>query len=335
MIDDTITVRCSSLSSWPDCPRRGAARSFKRLIEAAGFKLRQPAGSIGASVGSAVHRGAETLLTEKAGGADSPNLSAAQDAAVETLHDRMREDDARMDKETPSQSVAERQVIRMTQAYAAHIVPDVEPLTVEQRLVARIPWSANNLALSGQSDVLAREPSRLRDLKTGKGRFGSHRPQFGGYSLLGRTHGFPIKEIAEDFVQRCAIDKPQPAPRTFAYDVQGCEQAAVSVIRHMDLSLHTFLNGDPARNIEPGDPASFPANPSSKLCSERWCSAWGTPFCREHDGGQEEADPRVMVPASLSAADRAKLMTPGSVVFVDGPADVQRLAPEGVPDFLA
>jgi len=288
MIDDTITVRCSSLSSWPDCPRRGAARGFKRLIEAMGYRLRTVPGSIGASVGSAVHRGAETLLTEKANGSDSPNLSAATDAAVATLHEKMREDDAQMDKETPSQSVAERQVARMTQAYNTHIVPDIEPLTVEQRLVARIPWSANELHLSGQSDVLAREPERLRDLKSGKARFGSHKPQFGGYSLLGRTHKFPIKEIAEDFVQRCAISQPQPAPRTFKYDVQGCEQAAVAVIRHMDLSLHTFLNGDPVRNIEPGDPTAFPANPASKLCSQRWCSAHSTSFCREHDGSIEQ-----------------------------------------------
>lgn len=299
---DLIKIRCSSLSGWPDCGRRSAARMFGNIVERLGFKLRRPGMSIGASIGSSVHRGAEILLNEKAASGKLPPVTVATDGAIETLHEKVREDAAMMDRETPSLNEAEQQVRRMTSAYAAHVAPDVDPETIEKRLEARIPWAVNNLVLSGQSDVLAREPNRLRDLKTGKGRYGSHRPQFGGYTLLARTHGYKCDEIVEDFVQRVGLRAPQPKPIVKHYDLQGCEQAAVAVIRQIDTSLHVFLNGDPERGVAPGDPSAFTANPNSNLCSEKWCPAWGTSFCREHEGADTPVKPvQVRNPAPVPA----------------------------------
>jgi hypothetical protein len=52
-------IRCSALTAYPDCNRRGAARLFWREISSMGFRLRSTPRGIGAAIGSAVHRAAE------------------------------------------------------------------------------------------------------------------------------------------------------------------------------------------------------------------------------------------------------------------------------------
>jgi hypothetical protein len=56
----------------------------------------------------------------------------------------------------------------------------------------------------------------------------------------------------------------------------------------IDDHLTLFRQGDPGRYLLPGDPWAFPANPGSKLCSAKWCPAWGTTFCREHQPSKDE-----------------------------------------------
>ncbi|CAO3439801.1 hypothetical protein [Azospirillum argentinense] len=60
------------------------------------------------------------------------------------------------------------------------------------------------------------------------------------------------------------------------------------MIRHIQTDLKIWREGDPVQGIEPGDPWAFAANPSSKLCSDRFCPAWGTAFCREHQTDDKE-----------------------------------------------
>src|SRR5271154_6074342 len=88
MTEPTI-IRCSALSGYPDCNRRGAARLFWREITAAGFRLRKTPRGIGAAVGTAVHRAAEFALSEKAHSGVLPPASAATDAARDSLVDEL------------------------------------------------------------------------------------------------------------------------------------------------------------------------------------------------------------------------------------------------------
>lgn len=299
-----IVIRASSLSGYPDCPRRSAARLFGKLIRDMGYELRSPPGSIGASVGSGVHAGAAAILSDKMAGR-TPSLGAATDRAIDTLRERVDQDSADMDDATPSMAVAERQVARMTETYARQVAPDVEPQAVEKRLEAKVPFTASPFVLSGQSDVLAREPDKLRDLKTGKQRRGNHAPQFGAYSLLARTHGAKVTGVVEDFIQRVSIKSPQPPAVRFKFDLVACEAAAVSVLRQIDMNYQMFVNGDPERGIMPGDPGAFPANPSSNLCSAKWCPAFGTKFCTAHRSDATEE------PAPIKKAPAPTPATPG------------------------
>lgn len=276
-------IRASSLSGHPDCPRRSAAKIFRSDIRAAGFDLHSLPSSVGAPVGSGVHGGVFVTLAEKAEtGIMSPE-DVATDAALDVLRQRIADEGAMFDKETPTLNDAEQQVVRMVKVYRAQVAPNIHPVTVEQRLEAAV---SPGIVLSGQSDLVAWEPNAVDDLKTGKMK-SRHAAQLGAYALLNRSHGIPIATARTTFIQRVALAKPQPPAEVEEYDVGACETAAVAILRQIAAEICLFRDGDPTANVLPGDPWAFPANPSSKLCSSKWCPAWGTDFCREHAPAKE------------------------------------------------
>jgi PD-(D/E)XK nuclease superfamily len=280
-------IRCSSLSGWPDCPRRGAARLFRREIEAAGFRLRHTLRGIGAAIGTAVHRSAEIVLREKAHSGSLPPLSVATDCAVDTLGEEIGRGEIGWDGSrgaTHNVRDAERQVVSMSSAYHRVVAPAVHPIMAEERLEAEVE---PGLVLSGQPDLVAREPHAVRDLKTGVRAPASFAPQLGGYSLLARSHKLDIDTANIDFIARASANKPQPDPVTKEVMVAQAETAAVNILRHIAGDIATFRHGDTARRIRPGDPWAFQANPASVLCSPKWCPAFGTDFCREGDPAKE------------------------------------------------
>ena len=284
-IDETVFVRCSALTGYPDCPRRGAARLFRKLIELFGYSLRQISSSIGAPVGTGVHAGAGHTMQHKLDHGDNGPEQDAIESAIWALREAAAPG-VRWDNETPEMNTAEKQVIRMTRVYREHVAPDVHPILVEDQFEAEVK---PGLVLTGRADLVAREPELVDDLKTGK-MLGSHRPQIGGYSLLARSRFEPIdiKKARIDFIQRVALHKPQPPVRVEHIPVQPAETAALNIVMTIDADLRAFRDGDPERRLVPGDPWAFLANPNSKLCSDRWCEAWGTDFCREHEPAQQE-----------------------------------------------
>lgn len=287
-IAPTVTViRASSLSGYADCPRRSAARMFAPEIAAAGYTLRETPRGIGAAVGTSVHRGAAMILDAKAKTGELPAVSDVNDAAIETLKAEIAPgilyDDQ---KRGPTRTAgdAEQHVLRMTAVYRTQVAPGIQPIIVEEKLEAQVTPS---LALSGHADVIAREPGRVRDLKTGT-KQGNHKPQIGAYSLLARSNGIDVTEGAVDFIRRGTLSKPQEFATVQQHNIADVENAARQVLRHIEGDLKTFREGDFARGLMPGDPWAFMANPSSILCSGKWCSAHGTDFCREHAAINQE-----------------------------------------------
>ncbi len=288
MADDIIRV--SSLPTYPECCRRGAAMLFRPVIEAMGFELRELPNGIGASIGTSLHRAAEVVFREKAASGTTPPLSVATDCAVETLHEEILHnvefDGPRGTTQNPA--TAEEQIISMTQAYHRVVVPKISPILVEERLEAEV---RPGLILSGKPDIVAREPGTIHDTKSGARTPRSFSPQLGGYSLLVRS-----KAILEDvtrgtinFVQRVRLggktNRAQPDPIEEAVDIAHAEVAATRIIHHIAEDLRVFREGDERLGILPGDPWAFTANPNSILCGERYCPAFGGKgphaFCHE------------------------------------------------------
>jgi hypothetical protein len=278
-----VFIRASSLSGYADCPRRAAAKIFAAAVKEMGFELRQIPSSIGASIGTAVHTGMATTLMHKAETGELAPEDATTDEVIASLRDRAAEG-VLFDRETPELNTAEQQALRMTRVYRSTVAPQIEPILVERRLEAEVK---PGLILTGQSDVIAREPGKVRDLKTGN-KMGNHAPQIGAYSLLARSTGVEINAACIDFVQRVSMKKPQPDAISSPVEVIRAETAAINVIRRMDHDLQVFTAGDHEQGLAAGDPWAFLANPSSMLCSAKWCPAHGTPFCTEHAKIEEE-----------------------------------------------
>lgn len=274
-------IRCSSLSDYPDCNRRGAARLFRNIINAMGFRLRSLPRSSAAAIGTSVHRAVSVALDEKARTGALPPVSVPLDAGRDALHEQTTQYAMMFDgPHGPTHNLgdAAKQVQSMVRVYHATVAPTVEPVIIEQRLEAEVE---PGLILSGQPDLVAREPKMVRDLKTGVRSPSNPAPQIGGYSLLSRTHGHDIERAVIDFVRRVPVTKMQPDPLSVAHQIEHAETAAANIMRSIARDLHVFQHGDDARHIRPGDPWAFQANPSSVLCSAKWCPAFGTDFCHE------------------------------------------------------
>jgi hypothetical protein len=93
-----------------------------------------------------------------------------------------------------------------------------------------------------------------------------------------------------DYIARVPAKKPQPDVQVIAYDLAACETAAVAVLAHIESDIRTFREGNPALRMQPGDAWAFPANPASKLCSQKWCPAFNSNFCREHPISNDSED---------------------------------------------
>jgi hypothetical protein len=277
-VTEPVIVRASSTSNYPDCKRRCAAQMFPHDVKGAGYTLKQLPKSIGAHIGSGVHAGAAAMLKEKARTGKVGPAPQAVEIAIGEMRRRAEEDGVLYDDEAPNANGAESQVYRMTMSYRTHVAPRVQPIAIEERLECQVN---DRLILSGQSDLIAREPGAVRDLKTGK-MMGYHLPQLGSYSLLSRAHrDISIDRAFIDYVPRAPLSKPQPIPVSHEFDVATAEQVTAAIISEIDRDLVTFRHGDPERRLVPGDPRAFVANPNSRLCSAKWCGAFGSDFCPE------------------------------------------------------
>lgn len=270
-----VVVRASSLSGWPDCERRSAAKLFRADVVAAGFDLRELSSNIGAAVGTGVHAGAAHSLREKMQSGSLGPASAAEDAAITVLREEVHKG-LIWDDDTPTPNDAERVARRLLATYRDQVAPTLHPIAVEERLEAD---AGEGLVLSGQADVLARvilqvqeAEEAITDLKTGKVR-SSYKPQLGAYSLLMKSHGYPVKRLLEDWVQRAPMRRPQPDARRFEHAIGPAEVAAVQTLGRMQKTIIDFRTT--------GEPWAFLANPSSKLCTSKFCPAHGTKFCVE------------------------------------------------------
>lgn len=279
-----IFIRASTLSIWSDCERRAFARLNRREVTEAGHILRDPARGIGAIEGTVVHGAIEFMLLHKAVTGKLPPETEPQDIARTKLREQV-ENGGEVQYDGP-RGVTHRlgdaidQVVRMVLTYQLHTAAKIKAIvTVEKRLEAEQEDGA--IILSGQADLVCREPGSIRDVKTGIVAPPSFKPQLGGYSLLSRSHGLDIERASIDFIPRVRRNTPQPPPVTYTTNVRDAEVAAASIIKRIASATETFRLGDKKRDIIAGDPWAFLANPSSNLCSPKFCPAWGTSFCRE------------------------------------------------------
>lgn len=261
------TIRCSMLPAWDDCARRTGGRQYGHLLAEHGHELRSLLPSVGAAIGTAVHKGAAYYLIARLIGADEPTIAQCTDAAQAILVEQLAPG-AVWDATSPNMQTAEKQVERMLRVYLPTLA-DVRPLIVESEMRSTI---AEGWELSGHVDCFT-EDGDLDDLKTGVPAR-NHRPQIGGYVLNLEANGHAVKSAGMTFVQRVRLSKPQPLPVRTDYDLSECRLVAWRGIQDIISTMNKYADS--------GNPHELQENPMSLMCSEKYCSSWGTSFCTVH-----------------------------------------------------
>ena len=275
------TIRPSSTTGWNDCPRRQVASAYRPLVMMMGYRLRKLPSHIGAAVGTGVHAGNESALKEKMATGSLGPWDVAENAAVEAAAERIREG-VMWDATTENRSTAENQVRRMTKQYYQQVAPQVWPLVIEERLEAD---AGDGWKLSGQPDTLTQAPGELRDTKTGTTKRGNL-VQYGAYALLLGAHGYDVQKVTEDFIQRVRMNKPQPAVHSDSPPLDVAKAEAWATLADMRQAIEKFVAWSTADGPTPPPETALRVNPMSPLCSDRFCPAWGTDFCRAHQGAK-------------------------------------------------
>lgn len=239
------------------------------LLVSKGYELRAIPQHIGAVIGTAVHHGVSTMLERKMVTGELTPPAEARDAALASLDEQIKAMYVTWDQESPEVNTAARQVDRMLARYRVDVGFDAVPVAIEKRLEVTLQ---PGVILSGQVDQITIYPGHLRDVKTGKRR-AWNTPQYGCYSAIGRAHGYDIATIIEDYIPRVSVRAEQPPVQQIEIDRRHAEKVAKHTVKEAVRQIQEF--------DQTGDPIAFPANPSSALCRDTFCPAWGTKFCKE------------------------------------------------------
>jgi hypothetical protein len=260
-----INIRCSMLPGYSDCPRRGAAKQFSDIITDAGFKLRDLPCSVGASLGTGCHVGSIMMADSVIDNGIAWSLSDAIEASIDKFR-KLTESGVMWDNSTRQHGDAEKQIKILVNSFAKETLPIVKPVRTEYSRCAYIP----DVEITGHTDI--ESDIGIDDLK-----FGSanrvYIEQLGAYSLVRKSEDKkPVKQLRIFHMPRVPIRKPYPGMAVYEYDVNEAEKSAWYTINMIKAQVKKF--------IETGNPWCFPANHMSMMCSDKYCPAWGTDFCK-------------------------------------------------------
>lgn len=261
-----IEIRSSMLPSYPDCPRRGAAKQFRELIINAGFTLRNLMPSIGAAIGTGCHSGAINLLNDVILSGVPGSKSDAEELSIIRFREQI-ELGVVWDSITCKNNDAEKQIRILLNSFLLEALPQIKPKFTEFARLAVLGEIEN----TGHTDIETIE-NGIDDLKFGA-QFRPYHSQLGDYAILRESMaGGKVESLRLFHMPRVSLKKNYPGMSVFHYDIRESKNAAWYTIR--------MIRGQVLKFIETKNPWSFPANPMSMMCSEKYCPAHGTDFCK-------------------------------------------------------
>lgn len=256
-----VNVRASALSDFLDCPARAEARHL--------LGLRTPS-SGAATLGTALHKSTALYDQSSLDGAGltiDETAGAAVDAIYKPAEDVVWEED-----ESPKET--EGIAIALHKLYCTRIAPTQDYAAVEV-LCERLEITDIGLSLTGTTDRVRKvgDGFGIADVKSGKTAVKAdgtvstkgHAYQLGVYELLAEhASGIPITAPAKVFgLQVAKTEKGQRV--AVSGDVDGARDVLVG-----DQDSPGVLEVV-ARMIHSG---SFPGNPRSMLCGEKYCPVY-------------------------------------------------------------
>ncbi len=266
-----LTVRASQVNRYNDCPRSNAVRFIPNEIEAAGHVLAPTRNSIAVAIGNGVHGMMAELFKQKMG-LGRMMLNSAFEAREKTFEESLL-GELIWDATTPHIDAAKAQLKALCGAFLP-LAEFIQPVAVEDELswdVSPLGHEAVPIKLVGHRDVKDNR-NEIHDHKTGS-EFPSCWAQGGCYAILSMYHGEEVSAFRVNYAPRLPVGKLHEIQiRSVRLPLDECIAAAWNTLR--DIQLHYM------RWLETKDPWSFPPNPYSQCCNERYCSVFNSTFCK-------------------------------------------------------
>lgn len=262
-----LPIRASSLAELFDCPARWYAKQVKGM---------QLPSSGAAQLGTALHASTAVFDSSRLPGGSPVSASDAAAALVDAIWKPEREVD--WDEDSPA--VAERIGLALHSRYCAEIAPTQHYIAVEVTC-AKLELPELGIVLTGTADRVKRVRKAggghgISDVKSGVRAVGTdgkavtqkHAIQTGVYELLAEhAMGIPIEEPAE--IIGLQTGKTAASQRIGLGLIERPRDALVGTEESPGLLEHA------ATIVKHG---AFYGNPSSMLCTPKFCPAYET--CR-------------------------------------------------------
>lgn len=275
------SIRDSSLAA--DCTKRWAVDHVELrpiLEELAGEPARQLRQHVGRPFGTAVHAGSANLNralmdTGEVGG--QKRRIAAAEWAIEDFHQQLTGDDD-YDEQTPGQDTAIEQIGRLVGEVHALQRPDAMPALVEEQIEADIA----GIRTTGHPDAWI-VGGVLDDYKSGKRAPAPaiHGRQQGAYAMTLAASDRPVHKARLTWLPRTKTPRPVEQVELILPVVERLAFARIAELRGAVDLLSMAIDGSAKlewHNRFPLD--TIPENPVSRLCSARFCPAFGTEICQ-------------------------------------------------------
>lgn len=258
-----VTVRASALSDFFDCPARAEAKHIRGL--------RTPMGGP-ALLGKAVHASTAVFDQSKISN-KGITIKEAAAAAVDAIH---KPDEDVLFGEDESAKEIEGIALALHSRYCTDVAPTRSYVGVEVKC-ERLEITDIGLALTGTTDRIETVDGEtgIADIKTGKTAVKAdntvetkgHRYQIGVYELLAeKASGIAITAPARviglqtgktEKAQRIAVSEPIVGAR----DVLVGDSDSPGILEVVSRMIHG---------------GTFPGNPRSMLCHEKYCPIYAT-----------------------------------------------------------
>jgi hypothetical protein len=254
------------LPAYADCPRRAAAKQFYELVYDKGYSLKPSRKSIGAVIGISVHAAAGYAARSFIDTGKWADIKTSLECSMQKYKTEC-EYQVDYDNTTRSATDSEKQLKTLVNSLYIEVLPKVTPKYSELKLAAQI---TTEIQFTGSFDFYNTD-LLLDDLKCGS-RDRSYHSQLGGYGLLAMSNGFDRPAGYRIWhLPRTAISKSYSGAQLTIYDADTCTNSAMYALRQIEKDVNRF--------VKTGNCWEFPANPMSQMCSEKYCSAYGTDFC--------------------------------------------------------
>ena len=260
-----VTIRASSFGSLFDCPSRWIA------IHLEGRRVPQNGK---AALGTAIHAGTASFDAERVAG-QTPSLSAAQDAAVESLN-KPREETAWEDDKADAEKIA----LLLTSKYCTEESQKHEFVAVEAS-VESLHITDLGIILTGTTDRVERteEGYGIRDIKTGKQAVGTdgrakthgHGAQMGVYELVAQS-ATGLQITAPAGIIGLQTNKTSAAQRIGYGEIIGAREVLLGDEENTGLLVT-------ASKLVHGEIPAW-GNPKSMMCHSNYCPSFKTCFWR-------------------------------------------------------